>query len=310
MQSIHVSKPKLASTLLTLLLASQSETYAQTGGQNKCENHPKTWDEALHKAEMKQWPQAANKQPSIDLSGVYLFPSQGDSNETCQQVIWQECLELTITGGCTDNATGKVVSKGPIHHFVMDYEYGHVDMYGTDKCPVDKQVNGNCYADLGPEIVKTLVVDSTQDWCESYGADHAVLMVGTLMSGKDAGPIAVGWNAARAVDRNGNLVFAQNPDAVKAEGDTVSETVLTRAIDQSVQCGTHSGFDPKSMYCKKRSYLDASWSFTPACCSSNATLAPFTKFMDNNLYPPQNLQPFPYGPNIASCDGSTPARKY
>lgn len=274
---------------------------------SKCQGHPKSWDAALIEAEKKQWPQAASKQPGIDLTGAYLFPG-APSGQTCQQIIWQECLEVTIAGGCTDNATGSVKSGSPLHHYILDYAYGVADVYGLEKCT--SPTNGNCYAELGPLVSKGLIVRTTQDWCDKFGAENAVMFVGPLMSGEKAGPGAVGWNAVRTLNQDGSLVFVQNPDAVKEGGGTTSESVMVRSTSESVQCGTHSGFDPKSSYCKKRSYLDASWSFTPACCSANKTLDPYEKFMDLNLYPSQVVQPFPNGPNVVSCDGSTPARRY
>jgi hypothetical protein len=269
-----------------------------------CDKHPSTWDEALLMQEKKQWPRAEDTQTSINLAGVYLFndPPEG---KTCYQYVWQECLELTITGGCTDNASGAVVSGGPLHHSVMNNAYGHADEFGKDKC--SEPTNGNCYAELGPTLSKALIVTTTKDWCETYGAENAVMLVGQLLTGEGSGPGAVGWNAVRAVSSDGSLVFVQNPDAV--ESGAQEATLMKRAPDVSIQCN-HQGFDPKSPYCRKRSYQDASWSFTPACCSANRELTPYTKFMDKGLYPSRDVQPFPNGPNVVSCDGSTPARRY
>jgi hypothetical protein len=133
------------------------------------------------------------------------------------------------------------------------------------------------------------------------------MFVGSLLTGDNSGPGAVGWNAVRAVDSKGSLVFVQNPNA--AETGTTDETVMPRDPIETIQC-THQGFD-QSRYCKKRSYLDASWSFTPACCAAyGGGISTFTKFMDPNLYPSTSVQPFPNGPNVVSCDKSTPAKMY
>ena len=269
-----------------------------------CGKHPKTWEEALLIQEGKQWPKAADAQPAINLAGVYLF-NESQNDRTCYQYVWQECLEITITGGCTEDATGKVLSKGPLHHYVLNNAYGHADQFGVDKC-TDPQ-NGNCYAALGPLLNKGLIVSTTQEWCETYGAENAVMFVGPLFTGEGSGPGAVGWNAVRALSSDGSLVFVQNPNA--AESGTQDVTVMKRTSDVSIQCD-HPGFDPKSKYCRKRSYQDASWSFTPACCSANRDLTAYTKFMDMGLYPSRDVQPFPNGPNVVSCDGSTPARRY
>lgn len=283
----------------SLVLASSTKKKAQN-----CDSHPSTWEEALLMQEKKQWPKAADAQPSINLAGVYLFENP-PSGKTCYQYVWQECLELTITGGCTDNASGEVVSGGPVHHYVMNNSYGHADEFGKDKC--SEPTNGNCYAALGPTLNKALIVSTTKEWCETYGAENAVMLVGQLLTGEGSGPGAVGWNAVRAVSSDGSLIFIQNPDA--AESGAQEVTVMKRASDVGIQCD-HQGFDPKSPYCRKRSYQDASWSFTPACCSANRELTPYTKFMDMALYPSRDVQPFPNGPNIVSCDGSTPARRY
>ncbi len=269
-----------------------------------CDKHPNTWEEALLMQEKKQWPKAADSQPSINLSGVYLF-NDPPAGKTCYQYVWQECLELTITGGCTDNAAGAVVSGAPLHHYVMNNAYGHADEFGKDKC--SDPTNGNCYAALGPTLNKALIVRTTKEWCETYGAENAVMLVGQLLTGEGSGPGAVGWNAVRAVSSDGALIFVQNPAAAESGAQVV--TVMKRAPDTGIQCN-HQGFDPKSSYCKRRSYQDASWSFTPACCSANRDLTAYTKFMDMGLYPSRDVQPFPNGPNVVSCDGSTPARKY
>lgn len=262
----------------------------------KCNTHPTTWEEALLREEKKPWPTAAGKQPAINLTGVYLFNKKSESDpKTCRQYIWQECLELTIAGGCTDDSNGQVLSGSPLHHYVLDYAYGHADMVGTEKCA--NPTNGNCYEEFGPTLNKALIVETTREWCETYAAEHAVMLVGPLLKGNNSGPGAVGWNAIRAIDRDGALVFVQNPDA--AEGGTQPISVLQRDKNQAIQCD-HPGFDPKSAYCKSRSYLDASWSFTPACCSANADLSPYQKFMAPALYPSREVQPFPNGPNVVS----------
>lgn len=270
----------------------------------KCGTHPTTWEEALLREEKKQWPQAADTQPAINLTGVYLFKNPPEG-QTCRQYIWQECLELTIAGGCVDNATQRIVSGSPLHHYVLNYSYGHADMVGKEKC--SNPTNGNCYEEFGPTLNKALIVETTREWCETHGSEHAVMLVGPLLKGDDSGPGAVGWNAIRAIDRNGALVFAQNPNA--AEQGAQKPTVMDRAQDQSLQCD-HPGFDHESTYCKHRSYLDASWSFTPACCAANANLDPYLKFMDSNLYPPREVQPYPNGPNVVACDKSSPSRQY
>ena len=300
---------------LTLSLPTHGETQASTGSnstewaankgsRDRCNKHPETWEEALLREEKKQWPQAARKQPPINLSGVYLFNGVPEG-KTCRQYIWQECLEVTIAGGCTDNATGAVTSGSPLHHYVLDYSYGHADMFGKDKC--SNPTNGNCYEALGPTLNKALIVETTREWCETYGAEHAVMLVGSLLKGDNSGPGAVGWNAIRAIDRDGSLVFVQNPNAAEEGAQEIS--VLKRAEDQSIQC-EHAGFKPNSKFCKNRSYLDASWSFTPACCSANPDLGAYKKYMDLGLYPSHDVQPFPNGPNLVACDKSTPARRY
>jgi hypothetical protein len=273
-------------------------------GALRCDKHPSTWEEALLVQERKQWPKAADTQPSINLAGVYLF-NDPPAGKTCYQYVWQECLELTITGGCIDNASGAVVSGGPVHHYVLNNAYEHADEFGKDKC--SEPTNGNCYAALGPTLNRSLIVSTTKDWCETYGAENAVMLVGQLLTGEGSGPGAVGWNAVRAVSSDGSLVFVQNPNA--AESGAQEVTVMRRASDQGIQCN-HQGFDPKNSYCKKRSYQDASWSYTPACCYANQDLTAYTKFMDTDLYPSRDVQPFPNGPNIVSCDGSSPARRY
>jgi len=268
-----------------------------------CELHPSTWENSLANEELKQWPEAAETQHSINLSGVYT--SSAPEGQTCRQQIWQECLELTINGGCTDNVSGKVVSGSPLHHYVLDFSYGHADQIGSTKC--DKPTNGNCYESFGPTLNKGLIVRTTRDWCEKYHTEDAVMLVGPLLTGANSGPGAVGWNAVRAIDSNGSLIFMQNPDA--AETGTTAETVMPRSTTQFVKCG-HQGFD-QSLYCKKRSYLDSSWSFTPACCSAyKGDISVFTKFMDLALYPSTEVEPFPDGPNVVACDKSTTARKF
>ena len=268
-----------------------------------CNRHPATWEESLAKAEGKQWPEAAKTQHSINLSGVYI--SSAPDGQTCRQQIWQECLELTINGGCTDNITGAVVSGSPLHHYVLDYSYGHADQIGSNKC--DNPTNGNCYESFGPTLNKGLIVRTTKDWCEKYSTKVAVMLVGPLLTGANSGPGAVGWNAVRAIDSNGDLVFVQNPDA--AETGTTDETVMPRSTAESIKC-RHQGFD-QSLFCKKRTYLDASWSFTPACCSAyKGDISTFTKFMDLALYPSTDVEPYPNGPNVVSCDKSTTARGY
>lgn len=70
-----------------------------------CQDFPETWDESLLVAEAKQWPDAAKSQPPLDLSGEYLPAGVTlPPGIKCAQRIWQECLEITITGGCINEA--------------------------------------------------------------------------------------------------------------------------------------------------------------------------------------------------------------
>lgn len=269
----------------------------------RCYLHPTTWEQALADEELKQWPKAAQYQHSINLTGVYT--SNAPDGQTCRQQIWQECLELTINGGCTYDSNGAVASGSPLHHYVLDFSYGHTDQIGSSKC--DNPTNGNCYESFGPTLNKGLIVRTTRDWCEKYQTEDAVMLVGPLLTGENSGPGAVGWNAVRAIDSNGSLVFMQNPDA--AETGTTAETVMPRSQTELLKC-RHKGFDQGS-YCKRRSYLDSSWSFTPACCSAyKGDISVFTKFMDLALYPSTDVEAFPNGPNVVACDMSTTARKY
>lgn len=183
----------------------------------------------------------------------------------------------------------------------MDYTYVHIDMVGNQLCP-GELVNGNCFAIVGPTQNKALIVQATREYCELYGSEHAMMIVGSSIR---EGPGVTRWAAVRTRDREGSLIFEQNQATTGGQGQ--QRAIFELVAD--IECNGNSGWNPDSAFCQSRSYLDVPWSYTPACCVANE-LDVFTATMDPDLYPPVSVQIFPNGPNVVSCDGSTLARAY
>jgi hypothetical protein len=165
---------------------------------------------------------------------------------TMNQWIWQECLEVTISGNASRNGT--TMMSAPLHHMIANGKYVTFDDTGTT-------VTGH----EGILAYKAIIAAPTR----AEAADGASA---TLVFFADAA--LDGFNqtttvelAIRYIDQQGRLTFQQNSSTIQG---AAALQKMTKVND--VLC-PHAHTAPISQYCNEKDYsTDLHNSFTPACC--------------------------------------------
>jgi hypothetical protein len=196
---------------------------------------------------------------TLDLSGQWRAVIGG--RISTDQWIWQECLEVTISGNASTLEGNPIPnSNGPMHHHIANGEYITFDDTQTTKTghvgylsykSIIAAPTGAEAAD-GATAVLVLYEDTTMpDITQPHGTNPS------KTSYHHAAELAI-----RYIDSKGRLVFQQN--AKKIPG---AFPLMKYEKYADVPC-KHPWAFPPSGYCAKRTQVhpDKYNAFTPACC--------------------------------------------
>eukprot|EP00586_Coscinodiscus_wailesii_P023743 CAMPEP_0172499214 /NCGR_PEP_ID=MMETSP1066-20121228/123887_1 /TAXON_ID=671091 /ORGANISM="Coscinodiscus wailesii, Strain CCMP2513" /LENGTH=318 /DNA_ID=CAMNT_0013272827 /DNA_START=57 /DNA_END=1013 /DNA_ORIENTATION=+ len=192
----------------------------------------------------------------MDMSGIWDLELMGGA--TIPNYIWQECLEMTITG-----------PGSPLHHMIHDGKY------------VTEDVLGDQFGDEGGDTAawKSIIAMPTSLEAELFGATStSVFYVDNTIVGfedrlQDGEYIEA---AIRFIGDDGRFYFQQNGTELgggAAGGGNGMAKVITGTLNNNQTLMPCSfPYDPTSEHCVKKQddyLLEDPTSFTPACCGED-----------------------------------------